>query len=817
MRRNKFRDSRKPALALQAMAFAALYSTGWMAWAQLSPPQHPTSAPDAKAAATTAKDKFLPVEVVVNGAFGGTWVLIERQGVLYAPKDAFEEWRVTLREGVEGFVHQDTRFFPLSAVPGFSAQLNTQQQVLALTFAPTAFNVSARSSEAYQRAVSSAVLPSVFLNYDINHTNNENKNGLSNSQTGALTEVGVSVGPGVFTSTAVGRNLTSSGISAGQREWVRLETTYTQDLLDTNHTLRIGDSTTRAGSLGRSVYFGGIQLGTNFGLMPGFIGQPKPTVSGVSSAPSTVELYVNDVLRQTTQLPTGPFTLGNLPQILGAAQARVVVRDLLGRETVIQQAVFSNPSLLAVALNDWSAELGKLRADYSLRSHAYGDLFASGMWRRGITDGLTAESRFELTDPIKMVAVGAVVALPADLLGRFALLGSQASLAGGNTNGQQIFAGLEYTANRWSAGLQAQAATASFRQLGLDLSTKPDKSQVFANFTHTMPDGASSFGLSMASTARYDAPRVTTASGDFSHRVGQRGRLSWTLNRSTSGSSGNNTTFGVALTVPLENNVQLTAALLARKRASELYASAQFNPLDDGKWGWRVTGGQREWEAPSYAEANVYYPGQYGLLNADISVRENQTNTRLGVTGAVALVGGGVHASQRINNSFALVDVPGYPGIPITVGGQRRGATDANGQILVPRLSPYQTNSIQLDPSALPISAELESIESAVVPAWRSGALAKFTIRSGRAAVISIKLEDGSDMPAGAVIKIDNDKQDFYVANRGLGYVTGLSDKVNQLTLLWKGQKCRLEVSLPKASTDDIAKVGPLVCKGVRK
>jgi outer membrane usher protein len=151
------------------------------------------------------------------------------------------------------------------------------------------------------------------------------------------------------------------------------------------------------------------------------------------------------------------------------------------------------------------------------------------------------------------------------------------------------------------------------------------------------------------------------------------------------------------------------------------------------------------------------------------------------------------------------------------VGGQRRGTTDSQGRLVLPRLAPYQTKSIQLDANALPISAELDSIEAPVVPAWRSAALAKFTVRSGRAAVINIKLDDGTDMPAGAVLRMDNDNQDFYVANRGLAYVTGLSEKTNLLTLTWKEQKCRLEVVLPAASKDDIAKVGPVVCKGVRK
>ena len=837
MHRSPAREFHSHTFGLRAVAYAALCCTAIAAAsarAQVAPtpsnantPSTANSGPAPAVQAVRAKDKFLPLEVVVNGDFGGTWVLIERNGILYAPKEAFAQWRVGLREGVEGFDHQDQKFFPLSAVPGFSAQINVQRQTLELTFAATAFSAFARPTDAYARTPPSPVLPSVYLNYDLSHTDNSVKNGAGNSQTGALTELGVSLGMGVFTSTAVSRNLFPNGAFAAPRETVRLESTYTYDFLDSGYTLRAGDSTTRAGSLGRSVYFGGIQFGSNFSLKPGFIGQPKPTVSGVSSAPSTVELYVDNVLRQTQQVPTGPFTIGNLPQLNGGAQTRVVVRDLLGRETVLQQSIFSSPSLLEEGLNDWSVEIGTLRENYSQKSNDYGDAFMSGLWRRGISDGITGEGRIELSSDIKVIGFGVIAALPADLLGRFALIGSNSRLLAGQgrNSGVQALAGLEYFGNRWSSSLQITGASEHFRQLGLDLATKPDKYQAFGNINYAMPDGQSSWGVSLASISRYDLTRVTTLSANYSHRIGERGRVNYNLSRSSNSAAGgigggsSSTSLGIVLTIPLEKDIQWSTGLTLRKQNSELYTSAQYNPLDDGQWGWRVQGGIQEAQSSGsgYAEAGVYYPGQYGRFSADVSVRKSQINTRLGLTGAVAVVGGGIHASQRISNSFALVEVPGYPDVPVIVGGQRRGKTNANGQLLVPRLSPYQINSIQLDADALPISAELDSIESPVVPAWRSAALAKFAVRSGRAAVITIKLDDGSDAPVGSLLKIDGDSQEFYVANRGLGYVTGLSDKVNLLTLSWKEQKCRLEVMLPPVSKDDIAKVGPVVCKGVRK
>ena len=54
------------------------------------------------------------------------------------------------------------------------------------------------------------------------------------------------------------------------------------------------------------------------------------------------------------------------------------------------------------------------------------------------------------------------------------------------------------------------------------------------------------------------------------------------------------------------------------------------------------------------------------------------------------------------------------------------------------------------------------------------------------------------------------------IARRGEAFVTGLKDK-NRLRLKWQGQQCELDVELPPGKADDIARVGPYVCSGVKR
>ena len=86
-------------------------------------------------------------------------------------------------------------------------------------------------------------------------------------------------------------------------------------------------------------------------------------------------------------------------------------------------------------------------------------------------------------------------------------------------------------------------------------------------------------------------------------------------------------------------------------------------------------------------------------------------------------------------------------------------------------------------------------------------------MRSTRGALLRIILEDGSPLPAGAVVTAKGQDEQFPVARRGETYVTGLAQH-NELQAWWKGRHCTLQVSLP-ADAGPVPRLGPFVCHGV--
>jgi len=777
----------------------------------------PTAPANVPSAARAANDRLLPLEVFINSTKGGVWTLLERNGILYAPEDAFEEWRLNRRPSAQDIDFQGQRWYALSAIPGFEARLNFAEQSVDLIFSPAAFNAVRLTQESAMRPPLSPAVPAFFANYDLNYLTSRNRDSIGNTTVardlGALTELGFSGQWGLLTSSYVGRNLVSQDPTL-KASWRRLETTYTRNFLESNSTLRLGDSSTRTGISGRSVYFGGVQFAKNFSLQPGFVTQPIPTVTGLSAAPSTVELYVNDALRQTSKVPSGPFSIDNFPALTGAGEARVVVRDILGRETVITQPFFSNANLLEENLSDWSFEAGAIRNQLGTENADYGPRFVSGLWRQGLTKSITVEANGEWSRPLARVGAGASYELPFQMLGQTAVSFSRSDTAG---RGHNWMVGIERTGLRHGVSLSAEGASRGYRQLGIDTASPLPRLQTTASYSYST-DKFGAFNLSYAGFDNYDTGKLDTYTINYTMRLGAHSALTLSATRLSGITSG--TSVGATLIVPLENRITLASGVTSRSGTTEGYVNASRALSAETGWGWRTALGRRA--EGEYTEGGAYYQGSKGLFSADVSAAQNQQNLRLGLVGGMVMAEGRVFGTRRVQDSFAIVEVPGYADVGVGFQGSTLTRTDKDGVALLPRLLPFQRNSVRLDPTELPISAELDSIEQEAVPALRGGVKITFPVRSGRGALIRIVLDNGEPAPAGAEVELIGDKKEFFVARRGEAFVTGLQAS-NRLRLKWNGTSCTFNVELPPGSLEDIPgsledipRVGPVHCPGVK-
>lgn len=745
-----------------------------------------------------------PVDVVLNGAPVGSWTLLDVQSELFAPADAFAEWRLgrPTRTVIE---YRGQTWHSLAAVPGYDARIDAATQTLDLKFSAEAYTATLLGAPTEQRPPNDPSIHAAYFNYDLTYSRVRSQTTDSTTELGALAEFGATGPYGVLSSSFVGRNVLGSP-TGSPRSWRRLETTFSRDFPERNITVKVGDTATRSGLTGRTFYFGGVQIARNFGLTPGLVTQPIPVLAGTSNAPSTVELYINDALRQTSNVQPGPFTINNPPTVSGAGEARVVVRDLLGRETVLVQPFFTHAELLEQGLSDWSVDVGAVRRDLGSSNADYGDRFAAGLLRLGLTKTLTLEARAEVSPAMRQWGLAAVTPLPGGVLSQTAVVLSQSGAGRGA---------------RWSFDVEGQAGSHGFagriertgtgyRVLG-GANEDTQRQALTASYSYASSRWGN-FGFSAASIQSYNSDSVRSYGATYSMQVGQRGSLSVNLSRYQGSTSG--TSLGLALVTPLDGGRNVSGSVTSRPGNIDAYASVTQSAPQSGSAGWRMLGGRRS--NATFAEAGLYRQADQAALSLDVSASAPQQALRLAAQGGMVLAGSQLFATRSVRESFALVEVPGYANVGVGFQGARNARTDSQGRALVTGLQPNTINRIQLDPSELPISAEIDSIEQVAVPAARSGVLVKFPIRSGRGALIRLVLDDGEPAPAGAEVSIEGDNRDFYVARRGEAFVTGLQTQ-NRLRLKWKTATCAVDVTLPPGNPDEIPRIGPLTCKGIQR
>lgn len=777
---------------------------------------------DAAVAAATHAEKaaprLMPLEVRVNQEQGGSWVLMEREGLLYAPEDALVAWRLRVPPELPRVSYRGQAWVALMNLPDFASRYDASSQSMDLNFSPSAFLASALQEDVPARPPLSPVESSLFLNYDISHTEQDFRDAPAIHDLGAVLEAGASGRFGVLTNSAMASNLIDDE-NLDPRRLRRLETTLTHDFPDSNLTLRLGDSSTRSNLGGRASYFGGIQFGRNYGLSPSFISQAIPVVAGVATAPSTVDLYVNNVLRQTSRVPTGPFTINDMPQINGAGEVRLVVRDLLGRESVLVQPFFASGQLLAEGLSDWGVEGGRLRRNLGLESADYGDSFAAASYRYGVSDARTLEGRVEALHDSAAAGVGISQMLWRSNLLQLGATGSQDKTVGG---GLQWQAGLEHQSLQHVINLRVLGADADFRQLGASSPSERQRRQWLASYSYTPSTPSLGIvGLAWARVQDWAGSDVRTGSVNYSLRLGQWGSLAMTASRSrnesallTANGRRTDTLFNLGLYLaPHRGSTIAASATLRGDQPGEGYVSYSRTSTDAEGWGGRLLAGRRLGQP--YAEGGLYHESYAALLSADASVFEDQQTLRLGAQGGLVHIAGHSFATRRVDNGFALVDVPGYAGVGVGVHGRTLARTNDRGLAFIPGLNAYQANNVRLQAQDLPINAELDSLELVAVPAASSGVYLHFPVRTGRGALLRIVMADGKPAPAGARLRVKGDEEIFYVARRGEAFVTGLQDHA-ELMMQWEDGQCVLSVDLPPGKADEIPRVGPLRCDGVR-
>jgi outer membrane usher protein len=740
---------------------------------------------------------LLAVEVQLNGQSRGP-ALVAQSGdeFLIEVSDA-RAWRFRVPEGaVRSLEGRD--FVPLAALGVRPAGYDALSGRLGLEAPPDAFIATVYEATNPSFRLTPAAWGG-FLTYDVLATRLADTNSL-----GAALEASLFSPYASLATQYVARDLWTNG--TGSAQMVRTATALRRDFPDQLVSLQIGDAVTRPGAQGQALRFGGAIVATDFNLRPGFITQPLPTFSGDAALPSTVEVFVQNQLRTVTQVPAGPFTLDNVPVITGAGDARIVVRDALGREQVVTSAFYSAGQLLRPGLNEFAVAAGKLRTDRADGSPDYGNEFAAGVWRRGMNDWLTLELRGEYEKQRTQNLGGSV--LVGTRLGEFEVSGTVADVEGvGGRLGGAV--GWFYRDLLTTLGARYESLQSDFIFAGTIDPARALRNQFRATASRSLGRGWS-VGAFYLDAETQDGDHLRSLNASATWALPRGSNLLFSFNR-IDGSSGTRNVYGVLLTVPLAPSTFVSAGLEGGSDSRQTLVAQRTPPIDEG-YGWRVAASHDS--SGVRADAGAIAQLKHVSLSAEVSrVPGQSVAARAGAAGSLVLVEDKAALTRPVFDSFALVRLPGVPNVPVLLNNQLAGTTDEEGRLLLPRLQAYVPNEIRVDVTALPPDVQVDRDRVIVVPPARSGVRAVVAVERVAAAILSVQDAAGRPLAVGSTVRMEPAGQASSVGLRGEVFVSGTAGP-RVLEIVTQGRTCRVRFELPVTPpASAYSQLGPYTCE----
>jgi outer membrane usher protein len=205
----------------------------------------------------------------------------------------------------------------------------------------------------------------------------------------------------------------------------------------------------------------------------------------------------------------------------------------------------------------------------------------------------------------------------------------------------------------------------------------------------------------------------------------------------------------------------------------------------------------------STLNANGGYRGAHVELTAGLGSGSGYSQASFGASGGIVAWAGGVSFGQSLGDTVAIVQAPGATGA--RVGNAVGVSIDRSGHALVPYLNPYIQNTIDIDPSGVPLDVQLDDTSAKVAPHAGAVVLVQFKTETGRFVLIRTHPVGGQPLPFGAEVR-DASGRSIGVVGQAGQIMARLPNDAGTLQVQWRAEdganmNCRLPYHLPPDTT----------------
>lgn len=597
-------------------------------------------------------------------------------------------------------------------------------------------------------------------------------------------------------------NYSSGGTVTGKYHSLR---TYMQrDVFDSTGQLTIGQNFSD-GSLFESYAFDGFLLNFDPRSLPASQLYFSPVIEGVAESNAQVIVSQGGVVIHSQTVPPGPFSLSDISGYRVGQDLDIEIIEADGSKHGFSIPVNSSATLLRPGQFRYASSFGRVNSQgYNTEYTPFVGQF-TGTY--GLSNTLTAYAGALLSEDYGAFGLGASVSTS---LGAFT---GEVTMASNNLLGDQgasfklaystkiepsgtylNLAAYRYsTRGYWS--FNDALANENYRQ-GYRPSydsvgqAKPygvnQRMRFDLSMNQGLPQGWGGLYLS-ASKALYWHSSTESLNYQFGYRNNWRA-ISYGLNvgRSYYSNPGyarqpverDSYTFSFSMPLGSEGRRSIRSSIQSLDDSQSLRSgvSGIAGEHQELSYGADVSRSSVENQDPFNSLAlNGGYSMSTGLANASFSTGTGgYKQYSFGFTGGVLGHEGGVILGQNMGETMGLLHAENAEGASLV---NSPGAkVNASGYALIPYLSPYRRNRVELDPRGMPYYQALDSSSTEVIPA--AGAVVKVDMQASRSEepyIIELKYADGRPLPFGREVQDrKTGKLVGYVGQSGRALISGL-------------------------------------------
>lgn len=631
----------------------------------------------------------------------------------------------------------------------------------------------------------------LFTNYAWSASQNKSKHG-ENSNNGYLNlQSGVNLGAWRL------RNYSSFSYGQGGEKWSSMNS-YLQRFFPAlgGVSLTMGQTYT-PGDIFDSVQYTGVQLATEEGMRPDSLRGFAPVIHGIANSNAKVTIRQNGYVIYQNFVPAGPFQITDLYPTASGGDLDVTITEADGSERHFVQSFASIPNMQREGSMKYTWSTGRYRSN----SASSDPLFSQGTLTYGLSNYVTL--------------YGGVIAAAnyfSAIFGSGIGLGILGSIAVDMSHAQSRFTDspdAQGQSWRFQYSKEFEATNTAVTLAGYRYSTKGyytfqeaadregqvqdwqgnKRSRMQINISQSLSDHSNFYlagtkddfwGSTEAQQSLSAGVRATTQWANFGIA------LSWVHDDYH---SDNDRQIAFDIQIPLEK--LLPKAWAQYSVTTNTHGTTQHQVGVNGtllendqlQYSVQQTYGNRQQQ--NGGNAQLAWLAPYSDLALGYSYGDDTKRINYGMNGAVVVHRHGITLAHTLGETFGLIEAPGVENLEIT--SSQNVYTDSRGYAVIPYLTPWHYNDINLDTHKLAGNADIDAIHRDVVPTKGAMVVMRYKTHLGQRALMTIHIGKGV-VPFGATVTLEGTDETGIVGDNGVVFLSGLADSGNLHVVWGKGR-----------------------------